>query len=115
MSCKGKAAEAAHLWLGGRGDEETWPSFAPVQLACDILKMLASRGKPAGASPLCRLVGDEDTVVNDLEALNSILQIYAVVGKIGSLLAWVENKFCTADGASPLMSDGRINAELEKC
>ena len=104
---------AAH-WLKCDRDEAVWSSSGPMTLACEILRMLGSRGKAAGVAPLCTESSDDasNPCVTDLSALEGLLKMFEVVGKIGCLFAWLKTH-CVGKGAAPCVHNAHIHPSVE--
>ena len=86
-----------------------------TELACNLLKVLASRGKTVGVAPLCTVTAvGEEAMVDDLSASGHVLNMFEVVGKIGRLIAWVKFYFCPARSTTSVAKDAAINASLAK-
>ena len=114
MKCSVVNGKPVDTWLKSGASETAWPSTAPTKMACDILKMLAIRGKRVGASPLCAEDEEEEkTMVDDLGALEQVIKVIEVMGKVGRLLAWVKTNFCQARAAQ-LVTNATIHSNLEQ-
>ena len=115
IKCTETSALPANVWVQGP-DHTAWPGSFFTELVCNLLKVLASRGKPLCVAPLCSVTAvGEEAMVGDLGALVHVLKMFEVVGKIGRLLAWVKFYFCPArSGTTKVAKDAVINASLEK-
>ena len=114
MKCSSPIGKPVESWLKSE-DDRSWPSTLPTKVACDILTVMAARGKHVGVSPMCT-TGSEDneTKVTDLEALEHALRVLDVVGRIGRCFAWVKTNYF---GLQPLCSmavKGSIGVNLDK-
>ena len=119
VKCNESTAKPAAAWVKGSGGEDNWPSTAPTRLACDILQMLRLRKKavPVCVSPLLSSDAASDggaATVEDLEALEQVLKLFGVIGKIGCLLAWVRLTFFRVPRPEQFASEGHINPGLDK-
>ena len=94
MTCTATNAKPVEAVFKSDGDETVWPGGSLVKIACDILNMLASRGRSVGVTPMCTVTSaGAMTTVRDLSALQHVLTIFEVAGKIGCLLAWIKFNF----------------------
>ena len=116
IKCTEAIAKPANVWLQGDSPNDTaWPGSLSTELACNLLKVLASRGKTVGVAPLCTVTAvGEEAMVDDLSASGHVLNMFEVVGKIGRLIAWVKFYFCPARSTTSVAKDAVINASLAK-
>ena len=88
IKCTAGNAKPVDAVLKSDGGDDAWPGASLVDLACAILQMLASRGWSVGVTPMCIVTtAVDDTTVQDLAALEHVLRVFQVAGKVGRLLA----------------------------
>ena len=90
--CTAGNAKPADAVLKSSSYDGVWPGDSLVDLACAILQMYADRNLPVGVSPMC-IPDAEPEEVKDLEALERVLRLFQVVGKVGRLFAWARYNF----------------------
>ena len=89
MDCKAGHAKSVDVVLQSAFGNDAWPGDALVDLACAILQMLAHHTWPVSVAPMCTVVAGGATV-EDLPALEEVVRLFQMAGKIGRLFAWVK-------------------------
>ena len=99
IACTAGNAKSVDAVLKSSSYDGVWPGDSLVDLACAILQMYADRKLPVGVSAMC-IPDAEPEVVEDLEALERVLRLFQVVGKVGRLFAWARCNFSQLAPAS---------------
>ena len=91
VQCSAGNVKPADAWLKGESPDETaWPTSTPTKFACYIMKVFASRGMTVCGSPFCIVTAVcEGPTVEDLCALEHVLEMFEVAVQVGRLLACV--------------------------
>ena len=97
--CTPVTAKPVDAVLNGNSDDDAWPGDSLVDLACTMLQMYEERGLSVGVSPLCTSGADPESVA-DLPALQRVLRLFQVAGKICRLFAWARCNFSQLAPAS---------------
>ena len=109
--CTSGNAKPVDAVLKDSSDDGAWPGDSLVDLACAILQLYAEQSLPVGVSPMCTSGAHADEVA-DIAALEQVLRLFQVVGKVGRLFAWARCIFPVRDAV--LVKSGVINAALAK-